>query len=74
MTTARTITIVEKSAAWHAADEQGNHTQHATAADALASIRAADRLAAEAGRSTVTTIEWWPSTAIGRMVVRALQA
>ena len=42
------------------------------AAHALETIRGEDRAMAAAGTSCITTIEWAPTTRVGRSVVRVL--
>lgn len=65
--------ITERSDDWEARYQDGTVEVYGTAAEAQRGVRARGTKLAEAGVSTITMIDWSPTTAVGRSVVKALQ-
>jgi hypothetical protein len=67
------IVELEGAAGWRLEWDRVSHEQHATAVAAQSAVKARDTMLSAAGAPVVvTTIEWWPCSAIGQLVVSAI--
>lgn len=69
----RRVLIQERGQGWEAFDlKYGTVRRYRTAANALRGVNWADRKMVRLGVSSITTIEWIPTTEVGRLVATAL--
>lgn len=67
------VSIRETEEGWDLTFPMGDTEHHSTANEALQAVKDMGRVMCDAGVSTVFTVDWYPTSRVGRMVVESLK-
>lgn len=68
------VSIRETEDGWDLTFPTGDTEHHSTANEALQAVKNMGRVLCGGGVSTIFTVEWYPTSTLGRAVIESLQS